>query len=44
MEEFPFEVVICDADVDRTVRQLREAGLEPQVLAAAEWVLRSGGG
>ncbi|MFM7866076.1 MAG: metallophosphoesterase family protein, partial [Planctomycetaceae bacterium] len=31
-------------DVDRTVRQLHDAGLEPQVLAAAEWVLRSGGG
>ena len=31
-------------DVDWTVRQLRDAGLEPQTLAAAEWVLRSGGG
>jgi len=31
-------------DVDWTVRQLRDAGLEPQILAAAEWVLRSGGG
>lgn len=31
-------------DVDRTVCQLKEAGLESEVLAAAEWVLRSGGG
>ena len=30
-------------DVERTVCQLREAGLESEVLAAAEWVLRSGG-